>query len=47
MEQDKIELIDPDLLDEIIKICDEQKISLNDFLALVLLSYYHETKNEK
>ena len=47
MEQDKIELIDPDLLDEIIKICDEQKISVNDLLAFVLLSYYHETKNEK
>ena len=47
MEQNKVELIDPDLMDEIIKICDEQKISVNDFLALVLLSYYHETKNEK
>ena len=46
MEQNKIELIDPDLLDEIIKICDEQKMSINDFLALILISYYHETKNK-
>ena len=47
MEKNKIELIDTDLVDELLTICDDQKISVNDFLAFVLLSYYHETKNEK